>query len=208
MQSDNRIEFPNAVIENLAEGTSIKLHQILFYNPTANGLAERTVCRAKLALHKMALAATTEWNFHLPLVQLVMNMCQLRSIGMTPAQAMFSQTAPSALTFMSQPMQLTDKLSVVMLSDFHNKIVHPTVACHLSELQACMKKSLDANCPWAEFKVSHIVLAHDPVRKSHSSPKWLGLFEVIVISAGGAVTLTAHGGDNALTPPERKFAPH
>ncbi|KAJ2608476.1 hypothetical protein H4S08_004440 [Coemansia sp. RSA 1365] len=109
---------------------------------------------------------------------------------------------------MSQLMQFADELSVVMLSDFHDRIIHLTVAHHLSKYQVHMKRFLDANCPQAEFKVRNIVLVLDPVRKSHSSPKWLGLFEVVVISAGGAVMLTAQGGDFALAPPERKFVPH
>ncbi|KAJ2608477.1 hypothetical protein H4S08_004441 [Coemansia sp. RSA 1365] len=57
--------FANAVIEYLAKSTSIKLRRVLPNNPTANGYADHTVHKSKSALRKMALAATTEWDFHL-----------------------------------------------------------------------------------------------------------------------------------------------
>ncbi|KAJ2607220.1 hypothetical protein H4S08_004901 [Coemansia sp. RSA 1365] len=156
----------------------------------------------------MALAATTEWDFHLPLVQLAMNMHLHRAIGIMPAQKMFGRIARSALSLLGQPSELSDKLSVTMLSDFCDRIVHPTVARHLSEYQACMKKSLDGNRPQAEFKIGDVVHALDLIRRSRNAPKWLWPFQVAAISRGGAILLAPHGGDDASILPERNCAAH
>ncbi|KAJ2607624.1 hypothetical protein H4S08_004760 [Coemansia sp. RSA 1365] len=65
----------------------------------------------KSALHKMKMQSLTEWDFHLPLVQLALNLRTHRGIRMSPGQAMFGREMLPPHVLLAPEVELTSEFA-------------------------------------------------------------------------------------------------
>ena len=74
IQSDNGFEFVNTVVKALTSEFTIDHRLITPYHPRANGLAERFVQTACRAIKKLLEGDESNWDLHVPAVQLAINL--------------------------------------------------------------------------------------------------------------------------------------
>ncbi|PIA12527.1 hypothetical protein COEREDRAFT_84067 [Coemansia reversa NRRL 1564] len=146
----------------------------------------------KGALVKMGLSALTEWDFHLPLMQLALNSRKNRGLLMTPAQVMFGREMLPPQVLTAPAMSLTAEL---------------TAAHHLSDYQAQLCRQFDSSYKITYFMPGDRVLARVPVRASSDAAKFTSPFVVERINRSGAIILCQDVENGGEVPPTCNFAP-
>ncbi|KAJ2805399.1 hypothetical protein H4R20_002107 [Coemansia guatemalensis] len=113
----------------------------------------------KGALTKMNVAALTEWDFHLPLVQMALNSHRHCGLLMSPAQAMFGREMLPPQVLLAPIVPLTTELTLNMLHRFRDHVIWPQAARHLSDYQAQLCRQFDSAHKVKDFTPGDRVLA-------------------------------------------------
>lgn len=91
VQSDNGKEFVNKILTSLLKVAYVDHRLITAYHARANGAAERMVQTHSQAIYKIVEGRITDWDLHLPAVQLFVNIKVTKRHGSTPFSLMFAR---------------------------------------------------------------------------------------------------------------------
>ncbi|GKT15337.1 Transposon Ty3-I Gag-Pol polyprotein, partial [Aduncisulcus paluster] len=93
IRTDQGPQYHNALIESLCEGLDIHHHEVMVYNPAANGIVERSNQEVMKILKGFWLEGTffKDWDTLVPRVQFVMNTHKHRALGTSPHAMIFGE---------------------------------------------------------------------------------------------------------------------
>ena len=189
IQSDNGLEFVNKIIDSLT--TTLKIDHRLStpYHPRGNGVAERHIKTMKDILRKNIEANLTDWDVHLPMVQLQMNSRIVSLHNSTPFSLFYGRAFPGISNFTaSESRTLSDEeLEKRLLYLTH--LVYPALSELSSTNQTKMIDKFNKSHTIREIHPGTFVMAIDPVAEGTLTPKKDGPFKVTRKTAFGAYEL-------------------
>ena len=92
IQSDNGTEFVNTVLKEFTKHCNIDHRLITAYHARANGATERMVQTSSQVVYKLLAGRLTDWDLHLPAVQLYVNLHTSSRHGSTPYSLLFARS--------------------------------------------------------------------------------------------------------------------
>ena len=191
IQSDNGKEFVNTIILAMNRLFKVKSRLITPYHPQANGIAERGVGIAKLAIYKHANGEDITWNKALPTIQMSCNTRITERTGSTPFSLMFGrahnfmQTYKNGTFSTKSPQELIDKFKMM------TNLIYPAIKQRL-------KGKLDKQAKYFEkshkiikttFPEGSTVMVLNKNKQFKSEPRYEGPFRVVRVTKGNTHVL-------------------
>ena len=199
LQSDNRVEFVNGVVQELTRLYGIDHRLITPYHPRADGLVERKNKEVGRILKKQLLGATENWQQWLPVTQLALNLKELKRTGCSPFELMFGRPFNEFSDFqhvqecLDVSQALTKRLE--KLTELRD-VVLPAVADRTHQERLKRAVTVDSQLKQVTSLVPGTqIMAIDKTRGSKWDPIYEGPFTVVRQNRGGAYELKDATGE-------------
>lgn len=195
IQSDNGLEFVNKIIDNLT--TTLKIDHRLStpYHPRGNGVAERHIKSMKDILRKNIEANPTDWDVHLPMVQLQMNSRIVSLHNSTPFSLFYGRAFPGISNFTAAESRTLNDEELEKRLLYLTHLVFPALSELSSTNQKKMIDKFNKSHTIREIQPGTFVMADDPVAEGTLTPKKDGPFKVTRKTAFGAYELQDATGE-------------
>ena len=169
--SDNGSHFVNNIITHVSQALSIELKNHCAYHPQSAGLVERNNGTIKSKLKKTMEETGKNWLYCLPLVVLNMHVTPTPA-GLTPFEMMYGR--PYQIPQL-KPFQRPEEEREQTLADYMAKML---ITREVSSANSIPGEPLKPGDP--AVKPGDWVLIKVIKRKTWSSPKWEGPFQVLL----------------------------
>lgn len=189
IQSDNGTEFCNQVVQQMLQLTGVDHRRIAAYNPRANGTAENAVGISQNVLRKIA-NGLTDWDLHLPAVQLALNAKPNASTKCSPASLVFGVNINAFANYDRSASRLLTTHQLLERWRVVQNLIRPQASINFKGKQS--KRVASANAKLRQTKpipVSAMVMLKDPTRSTKHDPYWIGPFRVLKQKRGGNYVL-------------------
>jgi hypothetical protein len=193
LQSDNGTEFVNSVIKQLTKLYGVDHRLITPYNPRADGLVERKNKEVERSLRKRMEGATEQWERHLPMVQLGLNLKELARTGSKPFELFFARPFNGFQswdqTTRSENLEQLVERRLAKFTDLH-EVIYPAIAKKTSESRS--KRNTDfneTNKILEPIAPGTRVMVKDDTRASKWEPAYEGPLTVVRQTTGGNYVL-------------------
>ena len=189
IQSDNGTEFVNSVIHELINLYGIEHRLITAYNPRADGLVERKNKEIGRLLKKQMKGSTAQWQLMLPMVQLCLNLKELKRTGTEPFTLFFSRAFNGLENFSStHPNEnLIEAIEqhIQKINSLQN-LFWPATVKRTEEIRNKKKSEFNTSKKIVEsLNAGDKVMIKDVTRESKWDPIYEGPFEIVCQTKGG-----------------------
>jgi hypothetical protein len=189
IQSDNGTEFVNSVIHELINLYGIEHRLITAYNPRADGLVERKNKEIGRLLKKQMKGSTAQWQLLLPMVQLCLNLKELKRTGTEPFTLFFSRAFNGLENFSStHPNEnLIEAIEqhIQKINSLQN-LFWPATVKRTEEIRNKKKSEFNTSKKIVEsLNAGDKVMIKDVTRESKWDPIYEGPFEIVCQTKGG-----------------------
>jgi transposase InsO family protein len=197
IQSDNGTEFVNKVLKALVDVMCIDHRLTTAYHPRANGAVERSFSTIVTMLNKFVQGAKRDWSFHVPQVQLWMNLHVNARYGSTPFSVMFNRPFVGFKDHSQVPL---GEMTPEMLSDRYKyaaEILFPATAA-MSKLTSARRKAIfnaKVGVKDDPFPVGAYVMLRNQRCKTKMDANYIGPFIIRRRTRGGTYVLQDLAGD-------------
>jgi len=203
IQSDNGTEFVNAILKNVTTKLSIEHRLTTPYHPRANGVAERHVRTFKETLQKELNGNIPEWDTHIPMIQLQMNVRIANLHSSTPFSLFYGRSFAGISDFSSSQSHLLTEKELEDRLKYLTDLVFPAISKKSKETQRKMVDRFNSTHLIMDFPIGSFVMVRDPIHSGALDPKYEGPFKVIRRTTHGTYTLM----DKTNSTIPRNFAP-
>lgn len=195
IQSDNGLEFVNKIIDSLTKTLKIDHRLSTPYHPRGNGVAERHIKSMKDILRKSIEANPTDWDVHLPMVQLQMNSRIVSLHNSTPFSLFYGRAFPGISNFTAAESRSLSNEELEERLMYLTHLVFPALSELSSTNQKKMIDKFNKSHTIREIQPGTFVMANDPVAEGALTPKKDGPFKVTRKTAFGAYELQDATGE-------------
>jgi transposase InsO family protein len=203
IQSDNGTEFVNSIIKALTTKLSVDHRLTTPYHPRANGVAERHVRSFKEMLQKGLDGDILEWDKHIPMIQLQMNVKVVNLHNSTPFSLFYGRSFSGISDFSASESRLLNDDELRERLKYLTELVFPAISEKSKATQQKMINRFNSSHLLTEFPIGTFVMVRDPLMVGTLDPKYEGPFQVVRRTVGGSYVLKDK--TNATIP--RNFAP-
>ncbi|KAJ8651355.1 hypothetical protein O0I10_013135 [Lichtheimia ornata] len=206
IQSDNGTEFKNSLMKKLVNSLGINHRLTTPYHPRANATAERWVQSAVQVIKKKLEGASRDWDYHVPLTQLQLNMRISKRLQSSPFSLMYTRNVNAFRDYRkdtSTPATPMSYEELVNRLEHMQKVVFPALKERTDAYVRNQKEQFDSTHQLTSFPEQSHVMAKVHTRGSKLAPVYEGPYTVLRKTEGGSYILQDETG--ALMP--RDYAP-
>lgn len=196
LQSDNGTEFVNDLMKRFKRAAGFDHRLVSPYHPRANGVAERWVQTAMLAIKKRVQGVHKDWDLYVPAVQLAMNAKASTRLNTPPFSLMFARRLNDFKDYRKEE-QLTPMSRKELLKriEHMSEIVFPAIEAKTEAVVKSQKEHFDTHHRLVDFPTNSHVMKRVLHKKGKLHPEYEGPFTVVRKTKGGSYVLKDESGD-------------
>jgi hypothetical protein len=193
-QSDNGLEFKNAVMNSISKNLGIDRRYTTPYHPRANGAAENAVRTATNTLRKMMKSDSHSWAYYLPIIQLCMNRHIKAKTMSSPFSLMFARRVNLPDDYGNEkkfklPIESMTMRELEERVDYMDKIVFPAILERTQKINEEYNKKFNQKSVLVDIPVGTHVMIRLQNRSSKLAPIYEGPYTVVRRNTGGSYEL-------------------
>jgi hypothetical protein len=193
-QSDNGLEFKNAVMTSISKNLGIDRRYTTPYHPRANGAAENAVRTATNTLRKMMKSDSHSWAYYLPIIQLCMNRHIKAKTMSSPFSLMFARRVNLPDDYGNEkkfklPIESMTVKELEERVEYMDKIVFPAIIQRTEKINEEYNKKFNQKNVLVDIPVGTHVMVRLQNRSSKLAPMFEGPYTVVRRNTGGSYEL-------------------
>lgn len=193
-QSDNGLEFKNAVMTSISKNLGIDRRYTTPYHPRANGAAENAVRTATNTLRKMMKSDSHSWAYYLPIIQLCMNRHIKTKTMSSPFSLMFARKVnlPDDYGNKKKFTLPIESMTVKELEEritYMDNIVFPAITQRTEKINEEYNKKFNQKNILVDIPVGTYVMVRLQNRSSKLAPIYEGPYTIVRRNTGGSYEL-------------------
>jgi hypothetical protein len=173
------------------------------YHPRGNVVAENHVKSACNMIRKLIKGKQSDWNKHIPFIQLSMNTRVVSLHNSTPFSLFFARKANAFSNYTSAEGKTLTQEELLDRLKYMTKIVFPAIEEKTKRAQAKIIECFNASVLLHDFPEGAKVMTIDPIKGNKLSPQYEGPYTVEKGTSHGSYIL--HDGTGAQL--SRHYAP-
>ena len=182
VQSDNGLEFCNAILSSLLQQLAIEKRTSLPYNPRCNGIVERGIKTISTILKKILYGNISEWYNVLPHVELSMNLKIHEPFELSPFSIMFTRQPTIVGSFhddTSQQLSNTELSQRLKCAQEYLLSTHQNL--QVARAQASARSFAKSNrlANENDFPLGSLVLKRNYEKNSKFDPPFIGPYKIL-----------------------------
>ena len=174
VQSDNEGEFSNKLLQEVLSKIKVEHHLCTPYHPRSNGVAERSVQDVKNMLRKMVQENPTDWDRHLPAVQLQINARASSLHNSSPFSLFFGRPFYRPGDHSGAESNLLTDEDLKTRLRYLTQLVYPAISEKSKERQDKMVAKFKKTHKLVDFPNGTMVMARDERVDGTTAPKYEG----------------------------------
>jgi hypothetical protein len=203
LQSDNGKEFVNEIIKTMKEQFLLDHRLVTPYHPRGNGVAENHVKSACNMIRKLIKGKQSDWDKHIPFIQLSMNTRVVSLHNSTPFSLFFARKANGFSNYTNEEGKTLTQDELLDRLKYMTEIVFPAIEEKTKRVQSKMIERFNASVLLNDFPEGAKVMTIDPLKGNKLSPRYEGPYAVEKRTSHGSYILRDGTGAQL----NRHFAP-
>jgi transposase InsO family protein len=203
LQSDNGKEFVNEIIKTMKEQFLLDHRLVTPYHPRGNGVAENHVKSACNMIRKLIKGKQSDWDKHIPFIQLSMNTRVVSLHNSTPFSLFFARKANGFSNYTNEEGETLTQDELLDRLKYMTEIVFPAIEEKTKRVQSKMIERFNASVLLNDFPEGAKVMTIDPLKGNKLSPRYEGPYAVEKRTSHGSYILRDGTGAQL----NRHFAP-
>jgi hypothetical protein len=181
LQSDNGVEFINAVMKSLKSLSGIDERLISAYHHRSNGIAERAIQSTSNAVYKAVGGLISQWDDYLPSIQHAFNTRAIELHGSTPYSLLFGRKPNGFANYSETELIHESDVDRNQRLIFMNSIVFPAI---FEKVKGKQQKNMEYfmkshRMLKDDYPAGSQVMVMDEMRSAKHQPRFEGPFTVM-----------------------------